>query len=304
MSCIARLVCVVAVLLRTARWRMRRWMPSVSASTVRRRWPAAGAGGGRGLVARHRLPGHPSRAGGAGDDRDPRRPRWPAADRRDCRQQLGAGLHRPGRRRRADRDDDATPDRRRTRRGLAAGRSVPRTTRSSCWRSMAWPSWSIATIRSRASTCRNCAGIFSGQVRDWRDVGGARGPIRLQMVPRRELRPRPGRRAGDARQRATALSRQHADGPACCGRRRRSAGDRIHHPAPAAGARAFDRLRSPKAAAPWRRRGSNVLSEDYPLTRRLYLYGSQMMGALSRSFALYAMGQRGQDAVAAQATWA
>ena len=42
----------------------------------------------------------------------------------------------------------------------------------------------------------------------------------------------------------------------------------------------------------------HVLSEDYPLTRRLALYGGQMMTALGRSFALYTMTAGGQRAVA------
>lgn len=42
----------------------------------------------------------------------------------------------------------------------------------------------------------------------------------------------------------------------------------------------------------------HVLSEDYPLTRRLALYGGQMMTALGRSFALYTMTTAGQRAVA------
>jgi phosphate transport system substrate-binding protein len=41
-----------------------------------------------------------------------------------------------------------------------------------------------------------------------------------------------------------------------------------------------------------------VLSEDYPLMRRLTLYGGQMMTALGRSFALYATTAAGQQAVA------
>ena len=41
-----------------------------------------------------------------------------------------------------------------------------------------------------------------------------------------------------------------------------------------------------------------VLSEDYPLQRRLTLYGGQMMTALGRSFALYAMTAAGQQTVA------
>ncbi|NUS37641.1 MAG: flagellar motor protein MotB [Lysobacter sp.] len=42
----------------------------------------------------------------------------------------------------------------------------------------------------------------------------------------------------------------------------------------------------------------HVMSEDYPLTRRLALYGGQMMTALGRSFALYTMTPEGQRVVA------
>lgn len=43
----------------------------------------------------------------------------------------------------------------------------------------------------------------------------------------------------------------------------------------------------------------NVQSEDYPLVQRYRLYGGQMMSALGRSFALFAVGHRAQQAVAA-----
>lgn len=42
-----------------------------------------------------------------------------------------------------------------------------------------------------------------------------------------------------------------------------------------------------------------VLSEDYPLVRRYTLYGGPLMSALGRSLAMYAIGYRGQRAVAA-----
>lgn len=140
--------------------------------------------------------------------------------------------------------------------------------------------------------------IFSGQVRDWRDVGGRAGPIRLQMVSTaNSARDLVDERV--MRGNGYGLSRQHADGPSLL---RAIAADPQ--------AIGFITLRQPwgegvrpvaiaeggHAVAPTR---LNVQSEDYPLTRRMYLYGSQMMGALSRSFALYAMGQRGQEAVAA-----
>jgi phosphate transport system substrate-binding protein len=43
----------------------------------------------------------------------------------------------------------------------------------------------------------------------------------------------------------------------------------------------------------------NVQSEDYPLVQRYSLYGGQMMSALGRSFALFAVGRQAQEAVAA-----
>ena len=42
----------------------------------------------------------------------------------------------------------------------------------------------------------------------------------------------------------------------------------------------------------------NVMTEDYPLTRRLYLYGGQLMSALGRSLANYAISPAGQAVVA------
>ena len=62
-----------------------------------------------------------------------------------------------------------------------------------------------------------------------------------------------------------------------------------------AGVRALAIADGGEAVAPGR---LQVLSEDYPLQRRLTLYGGQMMTALGRSFALYAMTAAGQQAVA------
>lgn len=140
--------------------------------------------------------------------------------------------------------------------------------------------------------------LLSGQVRDWRELGGRPGPVRLQMVAGANS----ARDLVDTRVmagNAYGISRDHADGPSLL---RAVAADpqavgfitlRQHW---GAGVRPLAIAEGGRAVAPTR---LNVQSEDYPLTRRLYMYGSQMMGALSRSFALYAMGQRGQDAVAA-----
>lgn len=138
--------------------------------------------------------------------------------------------------------------------------------------------------------------ILSGEIRDWREVGGRPGPIRVQDVAgansARDLideRVMQGRRHEVAQSQVDAptLLRAIAADPAAIG---------------------YVTLRQPligavkplaisdggRAVAPTR---LAVQSEDYPLSRRLYLYGSQMMGALSRSLALYAMGLPGQQAV-------
>ncbi|MDI9240439.1 substrate-binding domain-containing protein [Lysobacter sp. LF1] len=137
--------------------------------------------------------------------------------------------------------------------------------------------------------------LFSGQVRDWRDVGG-RGAVHLHTVAGTNS----ARDVMDERvmQGASyAPATEHADGEALV---RAIAAD--------PSGIGFVTLRQPwganvrpiavsdggRAVSPTR---LAVQSEDYPLSRRFTLYGSQMMGALSRSFALYAMGQRGQDAV-------
>ncbi len=137
--------------------------------------------------------------------------------------------------------------------------------------------------------------VLAGQVRDWREVGG-RGAVHLHMVAAaNSARDLVDQRVmhGDA----YAPAQLHADGaslvkaiardPAAIGfvTLRQPWGANVRPMALSEGGR---------AVAPTR---LGVQSEDYPLTRRFYLYGSQMMGALSRSFALYTMGKRGQDAV-------
>lgn len=138
--------------------------------------------------------------------------------------------------------------------------------------------------------------ILSGQVRDWREVGG-RGAVHLHLVAgansARDMideRVMQGAAYGPAREHAdgAALVRAVAADPSGIGfvTLRQPWGAGVRPLAMSDGGRAV----SPTRLA--------VQSEDYPLSRRFTLYGSQMMGALSRSFALYAMGQRGQDAVA------
>jgi phosphate transport system substrate-binding protein len=138
--------------------------------------------------------------------------------------------------------------------------------------------------------------IFAGQVRDWRQVGGIGGAMSLHMMQRRGAaqdlmdervmhgaRWAPAQRHGDVRGLLAAVAADE-----------RAIGFVDLQQVFPAGVRPVALSDGGRAIAPTQ---VAVMSEDYPLTRRLYLYGSQMMGALARSFALYAMTLPGQRAV-------
>ncbi|MGH8081158.1 MAG: substrate-binding domain-containing protein [Lysobacter sp.] len=139
--------------------------------------------------------------------------------------------------------------------------------------------------------------LFSGQSRDWRELGGGAGRVHLHLdasagavrdlMNERVMR---GAAFAEAEQHANAselVAAVTAD-PLAIGLI--PLGE--HY---GAGSKPVAISDGGRAMAPTR---AEVLSEDYPLSRRLYLYGGQMMGALSRSFALYAMSRSGQRAVA------
>lgn len=149
----------------------------------------------------------------------------------------------------------------------------------------------------RALSMSQLRGVLSGRITDWREVGGVPGPIRvftpthggeLEFLQARVM------------EGATLTGARHA---LPVGRVSAAvAGDR--------GAIGIMGLRSPVASltrpVAIGRGGEtllptriNVQSEDYPLVQRYTLYGGQMMSALGRSFALFALGRRAQDAVAA-----
>ncbi|MBX9403764.1 substrate-binding domain-containing protein [Lysobacter sp. BMK333-48F3] len=139
--------------------------------------------------------------------------------------------------------------------------------------------------------------LFSGQARDWREFGAAAGEVHLHLMPGagavRDLmneRVMRGAAFGEAQLHAGAeqlvaavAADRQAIGLIPIG---------AHY---GAGTRPLAIADGGRAVAPTH---TEVLSEDYPLSRRLYFYGGQMMGALSRSFALYAMARSGQRAVA------
>lgn len=139
--------------------------------------------------------------------------------------------------------------------------------------------------------------LFSGRTRDWRELGGGAGEVRLHLdagagavrdlIDDKVMR---GAAFGEAQMHADAraLVAAVAADPSAVGLIALGEG---YGP----GTRPVAVSDGGRAVAPTR---TDVLSEDYPLSRRLYLYGGQMMGALSRSFALYAMGRSGQRAVA------
>jgi len=140
--------------------------------------------------------------------------------------------------------------------------------------------------------------VLSGRLHDWRDVGGpslaihAHVPVRdsgsREFLEQRVL----GGAAPDAQVVVDPSARATFDAiaadPGAIGI------VSLRDPLPS-GTRALAIADGGDAVAPAR---LQVLSEDYPLTRRLTLYGGQMMTALGRSFALYAMTAEGQQAVA------
>ncbi|QWP74704.1 substrate-binding domain-containing protein [Lysobacter sp. K5869] len=139
--------------------------------------------------------------------------------------------------------------------------------------------------------------LFSGRSRDWRELGGRGGEVHLHLDASagavRDLmndKVMRGSAFGEAQVHpdARALVAAVAADPFAVGLI--PIGESY-----GAGTRPVAVSDGGRAVAPTR---TDVLSEDYPLSRRLYLYGGQMMGALSRSFALYAMGRGGQRAVA------
>lgn len=139
-------------------------------------------------------------------------------------------------------------------------------------------------------------GVFSGRTRDWREVASASGTIRLHTLggnhaPRDLINERvmrgDGLTTGTEHRRASDLLAAVAADPMAI------AFVGVQTPLPA-NVKVMALSEGGRAVLPTR---LGVLSEDYPLTRRLYLYGGQMMGALGRSFALYTNTRQGQRAV-------
>lgn len=150
----------------------------------------------------------------------------------------------------------------------------------------------------RALRVDQLRGVLSGRMRDWREVGGPPAAIHAHV-------PATGTGSREFLEQRV-LGNVGPDAQVVVDRSTRAtfaavAGDpgaigivSLRDPLPP-GVRALAIADGGDAVAPAR---LQVLSEDYPLTRRLTLYGGQMMTALGRSFALYAMTAAGQQSVA------
>lgn len=152
--------------------------------------------------------------------------------------------------------------------------------------------------------------IYAGRIRNWSQLGGPDRPIHLQLTSARTASGEYFREAvmAGAADGAGATERRVALDPA--------AGIQVGAEQVASvvardiGAIGVIGLRSrvPASARPLAISDGgegvyptplNLLSEDYPLTRRYSLYGGQLMSALGRSFAVYSVTRRAQEDVAA-----
>lgn len=149
----------------------------------------------------------------------------------------------------------------------------------------------------RALSLAQLRDVLSGRVTNWNELGGIPGPIRV-FAPTHggELEFLRARVMGDASltgaRQSLAVGRVSA---AVAGERGAIGIMGLRSPV-AALSRPLAIGRGGEALLPTR---INVQSEDYPLVQRYSLYGGQMMSALGRSFALFAVGRRAQETVAA-----
>lgn len=149
----------------------------------------------------------------------------------------------------------------------------------------------------RALSVAQLREVAAGRIRDWSALGGRNMPIRLHLGragtgSREFLQERvmsgltvsPATTAHARLRQAAAAVAQDVDALAVV-----ELTTRIP-----AGTRTLAISDGGIAVLPTR---LNVASEDYPLLRRYRMYGGQLMSALGRSFALYAVGKQGQQVV-------
>lgn len=149
----------------------------------------------------------------------------------------------------------------------------------------------------RRLTMAQLRDVLSGRITDWSQLGGIAGPIGVYT-------PAPGGELEflhDLVMEGAELTASRRSFPvgrisaAVAGERGAIGIMGLRSPV-AALARPLAIGRGGEALLPTR---INVQSEDYPLVRRYSLYGGQMMSALGRSLALFSIGRRAQEAVAA-----
>jgi len=139
--------------------------------------------------------------------------------------------------------------------------------------------------------------VLSGKTRDWRDVGGRTGPIQLHApgsgTGTQELLTRLALAGGKTSPRTT----RHASyaGVVAAVRADSNGIGVISLRAPLAGLKALSIRDGARAIAPSL---LSAASEDYPLSQRLYLHTGQLVSALGRGFAQYAISPAGQAVVA------
>lgn len=139
--------------------------------------------------------------------------------------------------------------------------------------------------------------VLAGRIVDWRELGGIPGPIRV-FTPTRggELEFLHERVMGGAGLTAAKQSLPVGRISAAVAAERGAIGVIGLRSPVAPLSRPLAIGRGGEALLPTR---INVQSEDYPLVQRYSLYGGQMMSALGRSFALFSVGRRAQQAVSA-----
>jgi phosphate transport system substrate-binding protein len=139
--------------------------------------------------------------------------------------------------------------------------------------------------------------VFSGRVRDWSQLGGSAGAIRVIGLAAdtggHELLSALVLDGGRQAATTTVQPDSRAVAAAVAGDPR--AIGYLPVGLEAAGVRTLAVSAGGEAVLPTR---VNVMTEDYPLTRRLYLYGGQLMSALGRSLATFAISPGGQAVVA------
>ncbi len=139
--------------------------------------------------------------------------------------------------------------------------------------------------------------IFTGEITNWQDVGGAAGPIKVFA--------RDDKSGTYDTFKALVLGKQALAASAVRFEDSRELSDRVAGDASAIGFIGLPYVRSSKALAVWEKGSSPLLpnrltvaTEDYLLSRRLFFYTAASPSPLVHRFVEFALGGDGQDVVA------